>query len=115
MENSVLPISLLPMKRAIMDSITMIATSTADKNTLFFKSPFLNAEIEELQLDTPSLTRSLPLQPSHLPQPAAAAAAAAFKSFRDSPILVKFIPELKSLEPISFRYDTVNDYLMMNP
>jgi hypothetical protein len=24
----------------------MIATSTADKNTLFFKSPFLNAEIE---------------------------------------------------------------------
>jgi hypothetical protein len=27
-----------------MDSITMIATSTADKNTLFFKSPFLNAE-----------------------------------------------------------------------
>jgi hypothetical protein len=31
-----LPISLLPMKEQfIMDSITMIATSTADKNTIF--------------------------------------------------------------------------------
>jgi hypothetical protein len=53
MENSVLPISLLPMKEQfIMDSITMIATSTADKNTLFFKSPFLNAEIEGYKLTT---------------------------------------------------------------
>jgi hypothetical protein len=32
----------------------MIATSTADKNTLFFKSPFLNAEIEEIQVDSNS-------------------------------------------------------------
>jgi hypothetical protein len=29
-----------------MDSITMIATSTEDKKTRCFKSPFLNAEIE---------------------------------------------------------------------
>jgi hypothetical protein len=65
-----LPISPLPMKEQfIMDSITMIATSTADKNTLFFKSIFLNAEIEEIQVDnnTPSLTRSLLIIPYFFP------------------------------------------------
>jgi hypothetical protein len=33
----------------------------------------------------------------------------------DSPILVKFIPELKSLEPISItgRYNTVNDSIIL--
>jgi hypothetical protein len=36
-----------------MDSITMIATSTADKNTLFFNL-FLNAEIGEIQVDNNS-------------------------------------------------------------
>jgi hypothetical protein len=52
-----------------MDSITMIATSTADKNTLF-KSPFLNAEIEgkyKLTTTDASLTRSLLITTLHLP------------------------------------------------
>jgi hypothetical protein len=35
-----------------MDSITMIATSTADKN--MFLSLFLNAEIREIQVDSNS-------------------------------------------------------------
>jgi hypothetical protein len=42
-------------------------------------------------------------------------AAAIQNCISDSPILVKFIPELKSLEPISLgHYDTVNDSIVLN-
>jgi hypothetical protein len=47
MENSVLPISLLPMKRAIYYGFHYYDRYfNSRQNTLFFKSPFLNAEIE---------------------------------------------------------------------
>jgi hypothetical protein len=107
----------------IMDSITMIATATADKNTLFFKSPFLNAKIEgkyKLTTIPDAITNSFFTY--YNPTPSRKQAATEEQQLRfkiaisDSPILVKFIPELKSLEPISFsgRYNTVNDSLVLH-
>jgi hypothetical protein len=96
----------------------MIATSTADKNTLFFKSPFLNAEIEgkyKLTTIADAITNSFSTyyNPTFRKQAATAEQQLRFKiAISDSPILVKFIPELKSLEPI-FR-STVNDSIVLN-
>jgi hypothetical protein len=106
MENSVLPI-LLPMKEQfIMDSITMIATSTVRQKTRCFKSPFLNAEIEgNTSLTIPdAITNSFSTyyNPTPSVNQLPPQSSSDSNTISDSPILVKFIPELKSLEPISF-------------
>jgi hypothetical protein len=98
----------------------MIATSTADKNTLFFKSPFLNAEEGNTSWRnvTPSLTRSLLITTLHLPvKQAAAAAAAAIQNcnFRQ-PNFSEIYSWTK--EPWTYfllgHYDTVNDSIVLN-
>jgi hypothetical protein len=107
----------------IMDSITMIATSAADKNTLFFKSQFLNAEIEgkyKLTTIADAITNSLSTYynpTSSRKQGTAEKQQLRFKiGISDSPIVLKFIPELRSLEPISISgsYNTVNDSIILN-
>lgn len=107
----------------LMDSITMVATSTRDENTLFFASPFLNAKIEgQYTLTTIAdaisnsianyynLSSSRKLNTTEKQQ-------LQFKiRITDSPVLVKFIPKLKSLAPISIsgNYSTINDSIILN-
>jgi hypothetical protein len=90
------------------------------QNTLFFKSPFLNAEIEgkyKLTTIADAITNSFSTyyNPYSFQLPPQSSSCDS-KAISDSPILVKFIPELKSLEPISFsgHYDTVNDSIVLN-
>ncbi|CAM3096715.1 translocation/assembly module TamB domain-containing protein [Flavobacterium frigoris] len=107
----------------VMDSITMIVTSGADKNMLSFKSQFLNAEIEgKYKLTTIADALSNSVANYYNPTPSRKASAAEKQQLKfkigiaDSPILVKLIPELKSLEPISITgiYNTVNDSIILN-
>ena len=107
----------------VLDSITVIATSTSDNNTLLLKSQFMNATFDgkyklsqigdALQnsiskyYDSTTKYKKTNLEKQHL----------TFKiDTKDSPILFKFIPELKSLEPISIsgRYNSVNDTIILN-
>ncbi|TDE05415.1 translocation/assembly module TamB domain-containing protein [Flavobacterium hiemivividum] len=107
----------------VMDSITMVITSTANRNALTFKSPFLNAEIEgkyKLATIADALTNSIAhyYNPNQNKQATTAEKQQLAFNIRiaDSPLLIKFIPELKSLEPISItgRYNTVNDSIVLN-
>jgi hypothetical protein len=107
----------------VMDSITMIVTSGADRNALFFKSQFLNAEIEgkyKLTTIADALANSVAnyYNPSQYRKSSTAEKQQlAFKiGISNSPIILKFIPELNSLEPITItgRYNTVNDSIMLN-
>ncbi|NGY37176.1 translocation/assembly module TamB [Flavobacterium sp. XN-5] len=107
----------------VMDSITMVVTSTANRNALTFKSPFLNAEIEgkyKLATIADALTNSIAhyYNPNQNKQATNAEKQQLAFNIRiaDSPLLIKFIPELKSLEPISItgRYNTVNDSIVLN-
>ncbi|MEZ7504844.1 translocation/assembly module TamB domain-containing protein [Flavobacterium sp. Arc2] len=107
----------------VMDSITMIVTSASDKNILLFKSQFLNAEIEgkyKLTTIADALANSA-ANYYNLSQSRKATTTEkqqlAFKiGISDSPIILKLIPELKSLEPITItgRYNTVNDSIILN-
>lgn len=107
----------------MMDSITMIVSSSADKNALLFKSQILNAEIEgkyKITTIADALSNSVAnyYNPNQDRKPSTAEnQQLAFKiKISDSPILLKFIPELNSLEPISItgRYNTVNDSIILN-
>jgi len=107
----------------VMDSNTMVITSTANRNALTFKSPFLNAEIEgkyKLATIADALTNSIAhyYNPNQNKQATTAEKQQLAFNIRiaDSPLLIKFIPELKSLEPISItgRYNTVNDSIVLN-
>lgn len=104
-----------------MDSITMVISSTANRNALTFKSPFLNAEIEgkyKLATIADALTNSIAHYYNQNKQVTNAEKQQLAFNIRiaDSPLLIKFIPELKSLEPISItgRFNTVNDSIVLN-
>ncbi|MGV8945622.1 MAG: translocation/assembly module TamB domain-containing protein [Lutibacter sp.] len=110
-------------EQLMMDSITMIVSSSTEKNTLLFKSQFLNAEIEgkyKLTTITDALANSVAnyYNPNQDRKPSTSEKQQlAFKiGILDSPILLKFIPKLNSLEPISItgRYNTVNDSIILN-
>jgi hypothetical protein len=107
----------------VLDSITLTATSTAEKNTLLLKSQFINANVDgkyklsqigaALQnsiakyYDSNSNTKKSSVESQHF----------VFNmNVKDSPILLKFVPELKSIEPITIsgRYDSVNDTIILN-
>ncbi|UQD56755.1 translocation/assembly module TamB [Flavobacterium sp. K5-23] len=107
----------------VIDSITLIATSTADKNTLDFKSPFMNANVNgkyKLSKIGAALNNSVAKYYSADPYSNNKIGEKQQLEFKinvsDSPLLAKFIPELKSLEPIAIsgRYNTVNDSIVLN-
>ncbi|MFA5297161.1 MAG: translocation/assembly module TamB domain-containing protein, partial [Lutibacter sp.] len=107
----------------MLDSISMIVSSSTEKNTLLFKSQFLNAEIEgkyKLTTIADALANSVAnyYNPNQGRKPSIAEKQQlVFKiEISDSPILLKFIPELNSLEPISITgsYNTVNDSIILN-
>lgn len=107
----------------VIDSISVFASSTSEKNILLLKSPFLDGEINgkyKLSKIATALKNSIakyyngnpgskriPVEKQHF----------AFKvGIKDSPILLKLIPELKSLEPISIdgRYNSINDSIVLS-
>jgi hypothetical protein len=107
----------------VMDSITLIAITKADRNSLSLKSQVLNAEINgkyklteiatalsnslSNYYDTNSGSKKTNVEKQQL----------AFKiEIKNSPIILKLIPEIKSLEPISItgRYNSINDSIVFN-
>jgi hypothetical protein len=107
----------------LMDSITLIAISKATQNSLLLKSQVLNAEINgkyKLTKIGAALSNSLLnyyTTNSSSKEKAVENQQLVFKiGITDSPILLKLIPEIKSLEPISItgRYNSVNDTIVFN-
>lgn len=107
----------------VTDSITLIASSTADKNTLDLKSPFMTASVNgkyKLSKIGAALSKSISkyyATGSSSNYKGTEKQQLEFKiGISDSPLLVKLIPDLKSLEPITIsgRYNTVNDSIILN-
>lgn len=107
----------------VLDSINVIATSTAEKNTLLVKSQFMNADVTgkyQLSKIATALQNSISNYYKINANPKKIQVKDqqfAFKiDIKDNPILLKFIPELKSLSPIALsgRYNSVNDTIIIN-
>ncbi|MFV8362380.1 translocation/assembly module TamB domain-containing protein [Flavobacterium sp. ZT3P35] len=107
----------------VIDSISAVATSSSEKNTLVLKSPFLDVEADgkyKLSKIATALSNSIATyytSASNFRKTAVEKQEFVFKiGVKDSPILLKLIPELKSLEPINIqgRYNSVNDSIVLN-
>jgi hypothetical protein len=107
----------------VIDSINIVATSTAEKNTLLLKSPFLEGEVNgKYKLSKIATALSNSIAKYYDAKPNARKTAVEKQQFvfkigiKDSPILLKLIPELKSLEPIDIngRYNSINDSIVLN-
>lgn len=107
----------------ILDSINVVATSTAEKNTIAVKSQFLNLNVDgKYKLSkigdaiSNSVSRYYDATPGSKKSNPGQQQFAFTVDVKDSPILYKLIPELKSLEPISIngRYNSVNDTIVIN-
>ncbi|MDP2089557.1 MAG: translocation/assembly module TamB domain-containing protein [Flavobacteriaceae bacterium] len=107
----------------VLDSINVTAASTLEKNSLRWNSQFLKAEMNGKYKLTKivsalknSVAKYYDFNPSS-PKKITEQQQFAFKiDIKSSPLLLKFIPELKSLEPINFtgRYNSVNDSIVLN-
>jgi hypothetical protein len=107
----------------VTDSISLLATATKDTNTIVFQSPFLNAQVKG-QYKISKITDALLYSVSQYYNSEAIAPKAVkenqnfnFKiSVNDSPILLKLIPEIKNLEPITLsgKYNSINDSIVIN-
>ncbi|MGO4819144.1 translocation/assembly module TamB domain-containing protein [Flavobacterium sp. W22_SRS_FP1] len=102
----------------VMDSINLIATSDADKNTLLLKSQVLNAELNGKYKLTEIATALSNTLSNYYETNSSSKKSATKKQqlefkirITDNPILLKLIPEVKSIEPISIAgsYNSVND------
>ncbi|MFV8353797.1 translocation/assembly module TamB domain-containing protein [Flavobacterium sp. XS2P14] len=107
----------------VIDSISAVATSSSEKNTLVLKSPFLDAEVNgkyKLSKIGAALSNSMVKyynSTSNFRKTAVEKQQFVFKiGVKDNPILLKLIPELKSIEPINIqgRYNSVNDSIVLN-
>ena len=107
----------------VIDSINVVATTTSEKNTLVVNSPFLDAEINgkyKLSKIANALSNSIATYYDSNPNSKKIAVENQqfdFKvSVKDNPIILKLIPELKSLEPINItgKYNSVNDSIVLN-
>lgn len=107
----------------VLDSINLIATATAAKNTLLLKSQFISVDVNgKYKLSkigdaiSNSVSRYYDATPGSKKVNPGQQQFAFKVDVKDSPILFKVIPELKSLEPISIygRYNSVNDTILIN-
>lgn len=107
----------------VIDSISVVATSTSEKNTLVLKSPFMDGEVNgkyKLSKIATALSNSIAKYYDSKPNSRKIAVGKQQFEFKigvkDNPILLKLIPELKSLEPINIsgRYNSVNDSIVLN-
>lgn len=107
----------------VTDSISLIAVATADENSLMVKSPFLNASVDgkyKLSKIGAAISNSV----AHYYGSATTAKQSKIENqslafdlkVTDSPLLLKLVPAIKSLEPITItgRYNTVNDSIVMD-
>jgi hypothetical protein len=106
-----------------LDSITVKATSTTEKNSLILKSQFLNAEIiGKYKLTKIAAALSNSFAKYYAIKPNSKKIAAEKQQFKfkmdvkDNPLLLKFIPKLKSMEPISVNgnYNSEHDSIILN-
>ena len=107
----------------VLDSINVNATSTAEKNTLVVKSQFMNADVSgKYQLSKIGIALQNSISNyyninSNSKKVSVKDQQFAFKiDVKDNPILLKFIPELKSLSLIALSgtYNSVNDSIIVN-
>ena len=107
----------------LIDSISVVATSNSQKNTLVFKSPFMDGEVNgKYKLSKIGTALSNSVAKYYDSKPNRRKIAVEKQQFvfkigvKDSPILLKLIPDLKSLEPINIngRYNSVNDSIVLN-
>jgi hypothetical protein len=107
----------------VIDSISVVAISTSEQNTLLLKSPFMDGEvIGKYKLSKIATALSNSIAKYYDSKPNSRKIAVGKQQFefkigvKDSPILLKLIPELKSLEPINIsgRYNSVNDSIVLN-
>lgn len=107
----------------ILDSIQVAATASETRNTLSVQSQFLKAEIEgkyQLTQIAAALSNSFAqyynIKPS-AKKPVLQTQQFAFTVTVDNdPVLLKLIPQLKRMEPVTFngRYNTFNDSIVIN-
>jgi len=106
-----------------LDSVNVIATATAEKNTLQLKSQFLKADITgkyELTKIATALTNSIAKY--YDANPTAKKTATGPQQFafnvkvNNDPIIMKLMPSITRLEPITItgRYNSVNDTIQLN-
>ena len=104
------------------DSINVVAVSTVEKNSIVLNSQFMDAEIVgkyKLSTMANSIKNSISNYynlKSSSKKIAHDKQQLAFKiNVKSSPIIVKLIPELKSIEPIAIngRYNSVNDTIVL--
>ncbi len=105
------------------DSMSVVATSTAEKNSLLVKSQFMDATIDgKYKLtkvanavqnsianyyDINSRSKKMNIEGNRF----------AYKvNVKDNRILLKFVPKLKNIDPITIsgRYNSVNDTIIVN-
>lgn len=107
----------------VIDSISAVATSSAKKNTFVLKSPFLDVSADgKYKLSTIATALSNSIAKYYDSKPNSRKKVVEKQEFvfkigvKDSPILLKLIPDLKSLEPINIqgRYNSVNDSIVLN-
>lgn len=107
----------------MLDSIIVTATSSLEKNSLRLKSQFLNAEMNgkyKLSKIAASLNNSVAkyydFNLSSTKKITEQQQFAFKMDIKSNPLLLKVIPELKSIEPIKFtgNYNSVNDSIVLN-
>lgn len=106
-----------------LDTITLIATSTPEKNSLFLQSPFLDAEVNgKYKLSQIPTALSNSAAKYYDTNPKSQKIITEKQQFdlkmeiRNNPILSVFIPNLKSFDPITVtgKYNSENDSIVLN-
>ncbi|CAM4275346.1 translocation/assembly module TamB [Flavobacterium terrigena] len=105
-----------------MDSINIIATSTAEKNTLQVQSQFLKANVTgkyQLSEVTTAITNSIDKYYDISPSTKKKTKPQHFDfnvNVSNDPIITQLFSEIKQLEPINIsgRYNSVNDTIILN-
>ncbi len=106
-----------------LDTIKVIAETTAEKNTIKVKSQFVDANIiGKYKLTkigtalTNSIARYYNSNPSALKPKTEAQQLVFDVTVKDNPLLFKLVPQLKTLEPVVIkgRYNSANDTIVIN-
>ncbi|WP_298221057.1 translocation/assembly module TamB domain-containing protein [Flavobacterium sp.] len=107
----------------VLDTITVTATATAEKNTIAVRSQILDADVNgqyKLSQISNAITNSIAKY--YNPNPTAKKATLSTQQLafnvtvKDHPILFQLVPDLKSLEPIGIvgRYNSMNDTIVLS-
>ena len=106
-----------------LDTVTLIATSTPEKNILFLQSPFLDAEVNgTYKLSQIATALSNSVAKYYDTNPKSKKIVTEKQQFdlkmeiRSNPIFAVFIPELTSFDPITVtgKYNSENDSIALN-